>query len=162
LCHSKRVHETCNLHRKPQSIIEKFPSRISSVSLLQSNIFRPRIRTRLYLKMRPLLLSKAIELSLVTLWQVRTYTIAVCLSLPSHSWFPSYRVSLFFLCRTSYITTRGSENVKPQLVCIPSRIAQKVRSTRTLHLTYVTKHTHKIVFPFFSPDLFVPRKKYWF
>ena len=57
------VHETRNLHRKPQSIIEKFPSRISSVSLLQSDIFRPRIRTRLYLKIRPLVLSKAIEIS---------------------------------------------------------------------------------------------------
>ena len=33
------VYETCNLHRKPQSIIEKFPSQISSVSLLQSDIF---------------------------------------------------------------------------------------------------------------------------
>ena len=58
--------------------------------------FPTRIITRLYLNMRPLALSKAIELSLVTLCQVRTYSIAVCLSLPSHSWFPSYRVSLFF------------------------------------------------------------------
>jgi len=47
--------------------------------------------------MRPLVLSKAIELSLVTLWQVRTCSVAVCLSLPS--WFLSYRVSLvFFFC----------------------------------------------------------------
>jgi hypothetical protein len=52
------VHETCTLHRKPQSIIEYFPSRISSLSqdltltrgsLLRSNIFRPRVRKHLYL-----------------------------------------------------------------------------------------------------------------
>ena len=67
-------------------------------SLLKSDIFWPRIRTCLYLKMLPLVLSKAIELSLVTLWQVRTCSIAVCLSLPSHSWFPKFRVSLFFFC----------------------------------------------------------------
>ena len=95
-----RVHETCSLHRKPQSIIEKFSVTrnlmLTPCSLLQSDIFRPRIRTRLYLKMRPLVLSKAIELSLVTLWQVKTCSIAVCLSLPSHSWFPSYRISLVF------------------------------------------------------------------
>jgi len=36
-------------------------------SLLQSDIFRPRIRTRLYLKMRPLVLGKAVELSRVAL-----------------------------------------------------------------------------------------------
>jgi hypothetical protein len=71
-------------------------ARISSVSLLQSDIFRPRARTRLFLEMCPLVLSKAIELSLVRLWQVRTYSITVCLSLPSHSWFPSYSVSLVF------------------------------------------------------------------
>jgi len=65
-------------------------------SLLQSDIFRPRIRTRLRLKKRPLVLSKVIKLSLVRLWQVRTCSVAVCLSLPSHSWFPSYRVSLVF------------------------------------------------------------------
>ena len=41
-------------------------------------------------------MSKAIELSLVTLWQVRTCSTAVCLSLASHSWFPSYGVSLIF------------------------------------------------------------------
>jgi hypothetical protein len=29
-------------------------------------------------------------------FKVRTYSIAVCLSLPSHSWFPSYRASLVF------------------------------------------------------------------
>jgi hypothetical protein len=58
--------------------------------------------------MRPLVLSEAIELSLITLWQVRTCSIAICLSLPSHSWFPSYRASLVFfffcvcVCRTSY------------------------------------------------------------
>jgi hypothetical protein len=46
--------------------------------------------------MHPLVLSKAIELSLVTLWQVKTCSITVCSSLPSHSWFLSYRVSLFF------------------------------------------------------------------
>ena len=62
-----RVHGTCSSHRKPQSIIEQFPSRISSVSLLQCDIFQPRVRTRLCLKMRPLVLSKAIELKLVTL-----------------------------------------------------------------------------------------------
>jgi hypothetical protein len=66
--------------------------------LLQSNIFQLRIRTRLYLKMRPLVLSKVIKLSLVTLWQVRTYSVAVCLSLPSDSCFPSYTVSLIFFC----------------------------------------------------------------
>ena len=98
-----RVHETCSLHRKPQSIIEKFPLRISSVSLLQSDIFRPRIRTRLYFKMCPLVLRTVIELSLVTLWQVRICSIVIYLSLPSHSWFLSYRVSLVFLCATSYI-----------------------------------------------------------
>jgi len=70
---------------------------LTCCSLLQS-VFRPRIRTRLHLKMRPLVLSKAIELSLVTLWQVRTRSMAVCLSLPSHSWLPSYRVSLVFFC----------------------------------------------------------------
>ena len=62
-----RVHETCNLHCKPQSIVEKFPLRISSVSLFQSDIFCLRIKTHLYLKMHPLVLSKAIKLSLVTL-----------------------------------------------------------------------------------------------
>jgi hypothetical protein len=60
-----RVHKTCSLHHKPQSIIEKFPSRISSVSLFQSDIFQPKMRTCLYLKMHPLVLSKVIELSLV-------------------------------------------------------------------------------------------------
>jgi hypothetical protein len=67
-------------------------------SLSQSDIFWPRIRTCLYLKMRPLVPSKAIELSLVTLWHVRTCSIAVCLSLTSHCWFLSYRVSLVFFC----------------------------------------------------------------
>jgi hypothetical protein len=65
-------------------------------SLLQSEIFRPRIKTPLCLKMHTLVMSKAIKLSLVTLWQVRTCSIAVCLSLPSQSWFLSYRVSLVF------------------------------------------------------------------
>ena len=99
-----REHETCNLHRKPVNnwkvSVADFFSLTSNLmltrSLLQSDIFRPRIRTRLYLKMRPLVLSKAIELNLVTLWQVRTCSIAVCLSLLSHSWFPNYRVSLIF------------------------------------------------------------------
>ena len=81
---------------------------LTHCSLLHCDIFRPRIRTRLYFVMCPLVLSKAIELSLVTtdhlvtLWQVRTCSIAVCLSLPSHSWFPSSRVRFFFFCRTSY------------------------------------------------------------
>ena len=79
------------------------------------DIFWPRIRTRLYLKMRPLVLSKAMELSLVTLWQVRTWFVAVCLSLPSHSWFSSYRVSLFFfLYRTTYDTTAMIRNTEWQ------------------------------------------------
>ena len=68
-------------------------------SLLQSDIFQLRIRTRLYFKMRPLVLSKAIELSLVTLWRVRTCSIAIYLSLPSHSWFLGYRfLFVFVLC----------------------------------------------------------------
>jgi len=48
--------------------------------------------------MRPLVMSKAMEQSLVTLWQVRTCPIAVCLSLPSHSWFLNCRVSLVYFC----------------------------------------------------------------
>ena len=65
--------------------------------------------------MRPLVLSKAIELSLVTLGQVRTCSIAVCLSLPSHSWFPSYRaslsLSLFFVSDLYTITILVIENI---------------------------------------------------
>ena len=64
--------------------------------ILQSDIFRLRMRKPLYLKMCPLVLTKVIKLILVTLRQVRTCSIAVCLSLPSHSWFPSYWVSLIF------------------------------------------------------------------
>jgi hypothetical protein len=40
---------------------------LTRCSLLQSDIFRPRVKTRLYLKMRQLVLSEAIELKLVTL-----------------------------------------------------------------------------------------------
>jgi hypothetical protein len=74
---------------------------LTRCSLLHSNIFRPRVRTRLYLNTRPLVLSKAMELSLVSRWQVRTCSITISLSLPSHSRFPSYKVSLvffFFFC----------------------------------------------------------------
>jgi hypothetical protein len=67
---------------------------LNHCSLLQSSIFRSRIKTRLCLKFRPFVRSKVIKLSLVTLWQVRTCSITACLSIPSHSWFPSYRVSL--------------------------------------------------------------------
>jgi hypothetical protein len=73
-------------------------------SLLQSDIFRPRLRTRLYLKMRPPVLSKAILLSLGTLWQVRKCSVAICLILPSPSCFLSYSVSLSFcVCQTTCI-----------------------------------------------------------
>jgi len=48
--------------------------------------------------MRPLVLIKRMELSLLTLWQVRICSIASCLSFPSHSCFSSYRVSLFYVC----------------------------------------------------------------
>ena len=67
--------------------------------------------------MRPLVLSKAIGLSLVTLSQVRTCSIAVCLSLTSHSWFPSYRISLFCVCvcRTSYTWTYHDGQTQNQI-----------------------------------------------
>jgi len=79
---------------------------LTGFSLFQSDIFRP-IRTRLYFKMRPLVLSKGIELSLVTVWQAGTCSIAICLILSFHYSFQSYRVSLVFLCRTTYCVILG-------------------------------------------------------
>jgi hypothetical protein len=74
---------------------------LTRCSLLHANIFRPRVRKCLYLNTRPLVLSKAMELSVVSWWQVRTCSITISLTLPSHSRFPSYRVSLVFLCLTT-------------------------------------------------------------
>ena len=114
-------------------------------SRLQSDIFRPKIRTRLYLKMRPLVLSKAMELGLVTLWQFRTRSIAVCLSLPSHSWLPSCRVSLVFLCQTSYRWLGGSQGQSGRVrkVSLPPefdlRTVQPVASRLRVHCTWFSK-----------------------
>jgi hypothetical protein len=44
--------------------------------------------------MHPLVLSKAMELSIVSWWQDITCSVTISLSLPSHSRFPSYKVSL--------------------------------------------------------------------
>jgi len=76
---------------------------LTRCSPLQSNILRPWKETRLCLKMRPLVLPKAIKLSFVTLWLIRTCSIADCLSLPSH--FGSRIMGLVpsFLFRTTYI-----------------------------------------------------------
>jgi hypothetical protein len=98
-------------------------------ALLQSDSFWLRIRTHLYLKMHPLVLSKAIELSLVTLWQVGTCSMAVCLSLPSHSWFLSYRVSLVFFVgpRTLFLW---------MCTCVCVRVTHLIK-TKTAPLQYV-------------------------
>jgi hypothetical protein len=68
-------------------------------SLLRSDIFHPRLWAPLHLKMRPLVLSKAIKLSFVTLFQPRTWSITTCLLIASPSSFPSYSVSLVFYVR---------------------------------------------------------------
>jgi hypothetical protein len=108
---------------------------LTSRSLLQSDIFWRRIRTHLYLKIRPLVLSKAIKLSLVRLWQVRTCSIVACLSLPSHSCFPSYRVSLvFFVSYQVYIVTSKTWSTDS---CVVSSIfvSWRIVSTQCLKVT---------------------------
>jgi hypothetical protein len=71
--------------------------------------------------MRPLVLSKAIERCLVTLSQVGTRFIAVCLSLPSHSWFPSYGVRLSLcVCVSDHVHIPPSPNLTPMSFTCPS------------------------------------------
>jgi hypothetical protein len=120
---------------------------LTRCSLLQSDIFRPRIKTRLCLKMRPLVLNKAIMLSFVTLWQVRTCSIALCLSLPSHSLFPSYRVSLVFFvsdqvqsvcwcyCRAGPVCIK----IKISKICVFITVLRATKPSQWMILS-VTKH----------------------
>ena len=87
--------------------------------------------------MRPLVLSKVIKLSLVRLWQVRTCSVAVCLSLPSHSWFPSYRVSLVFFVSDHIYHIKFRHVYHITLHYILSRASHYI----TLHsVTCITSH----------------------
>jgi hypothetical protein len=74
---------------------------LTRCSLLHSCTLR--VRKHLYLNTCPLVLSKAMELSTVSWWQVRTCSITISLSLPSHSRFPSYRVSLVFFFVSDHV-----------------------------------------------------------
>jgi hypothetical protein len=78
---------------------------LTRCSLLQSDIFRPRVKTRLYLKMRQLVLSEAIELKLVTLRQDRSCSIAVYLFHPPNLGSRAIGlVSFFFVSDLVYTT----------------------------------------------------------
>jgi hypothetical protein len=103
----KRVHEICNLQHNWKVSVADFFSltrnlMLTRCSLLQSDILRPRVKTRLYLKMRQLVLSEAIELKLVTLWQDRSCSIAVYLFHPPTLGSRAIGLVSCFLCQTSY------------------------------------------------------------
>lgn len=73
---------------------------LTRCSLLNFNVFCLRARG-LYVNRCPLNWRNQVE-CLVSRWQVRTCPITISLSLHFHTWVPSYRVSLTFLCWTSY------------------------------------------------------------
>ena len=95
------VHKTCNLHRKPPSIIEsfrrwflQFHKKLDVNSFLTFAVRHnpTEDKNTSYFKLHTHVLSKAIEVRILILWQVKTCSTAVWLSLPLPSRFLSFWV----------------------------------------------------------------------